>query len=175
MARIVLIIIASLFLLMGVSVKSVNDKSKQVTTNNKPLQVLSSEEEHVEDNSVELHEDESKVQSAEVVISNTPTPKVITTEDVFDIVGYIYPGSKVLSQSEKAMVLTSNDATEKITSWYERKIQADGINVRSFVKTKTNGNVMNKLVGAKQGAEIEVTVEKKVDETSTRVEISVNK
>ena len=73
------------------------------------------------------------------------------------------------------MVLTSNDATETITSWYERVIQADGINVRSFVKTKTNGNVVNKLVGAKQGGEIEVAVEKKVNETPTRVEISVNK
>jgi len=40
--------------------------------------------------------------------------------------------------------------------------------------TKTNDNVLNKLVGAKDGEEIRVEIEKKTAEVNTTIQVSLN-
>lgn len=70
-----------------------------------------------------------------------------------------YPGSK-------------SDDVDKITNWYKEKIKQEGYNATSFVTTKTNGKVLNKLAGAKAGSKVEVVISQ--SDTSSPVEISVN-
>ena len=46
------------------------------------------------------------------------------------------------------------------------------MNSKSFVQTKTNGNVLNKLVGARGDKEIRVGIVKKNDESVTKITVS---
>ena len=64
---------------------------------------------------------------------------------------YKYPDSEVLFSSDI------------ITSWYKEKITKEGMNVRTFVTTKTNDDVLNKLVAADGKKEVRVEISKTGD------------
>src|SRR3989344_2539018 len=99
--------------------------------------------------------------------TSTPTPFF-----QINMSSFIYPGSTILNQSEDKMILQSTDDPQAITDWYKEKITSMGMNAKSFVQTNTNGNVLNKLAGAKSGFKISVEVSKKDNQEKT--EISVN-
>ncbi|MBI2593344.1 hypothetical protein HYW44_01760 [Candidatus Daviesbacteria bacterium] len=99
-------------------------------------------------------------------VSKTPalTP---TLED------YIYPQSKLISQSPGKMELESSADAQAITSWYKDKIRKAGFNAKSFTQTNTNGVILNKLSGAKPGEKIEITIKK--DQNASKVTITVDR
>lgn len=83
---------------------------------------------------------------------------------------YRYPGAKVTVTSDSAMTLESIDDAAVITNWYEDKIREKGLGTKTFVKTNTNGEVNNKLVGASGIIEISVQI---VKSPATNVTITV--
>ena len=84
---------------------------------------------------------------------------------------FFYPGSTVKSHEGSVSIMISNDDVDVVTNWYKDKIKSLGMNVTSFVVTKTNGNVLNKLAGASSTSKVEVEIRKVA--TNTEVTITV--
>ena len=103
---------------------------------------------------------------------STITPSTPRPEEA-DINEYIYPGSVIISSNGSTLKLTSSDNPDTITQWYKEKIKSAGMNVNSFVTTKTNGNVLNKLSAADGTTDIKVEIKKQA--SGSKVEISVTK
>jgi len=102
--------------------------------------------------------------------TSTPTINSINT----NINNYKYTNSVVVSSSDKFLLLNSEDSTDAITDWYEEKIRGEGMNVTSFVKTKANDKVLNKLVGAKSGKEVSVEISKEGVSSPVKISVSIN-
>lgn len=96
--------------------------------------------------------------------SSTP-PQQLNQADSTDL---IYPGSNDKGGSN----YESDDDPDKITDWYKEKIKSMGMNVKTFVATKTNGNVLNKLAGANSKTNISIEIEKEETESITKIKIS---
>lgn len=71
---------------------------------------------------------------------------------------YIYPGSTIKAEEEKSLTLVSSDLPDVVTSWYEEKIKADGFNIKTFIRTKTNEHVENLINGIKGDLSIEIKI-----------------
>lgn len=135
-------------------------------------EVLSEEESQEDDLSDEVGESSPTDMPNSPTNTSTPSP----TENLpapAGIESYRYPNSSVISSSESSLFLRSSDDTDKITDWYKEKIESEGMSAKSFVKTKTNDNVLNKLVGASSSKEVRVEIRKDSGETSTEISISV--
>jgi hypothetical protein len=78
-----------------------------------------------------------------------------------------YPNSVRIDNN----VFTSTDDPDIITNWYKEKIQNMNMNVRNFVSTKTNGNVLNKLEGADGQSEIKIEITKPSDSSTVKIVI----
>lgn len=101
----------------------------------------------------------------------TPSATVIIKQEVGDLSNFKYPNSSQVGSLENGIKLESSDDPKVITDWYEEKIRSLGFKSKSFVKTNTNGQVLNKLVAA--SAEKEVRVEIAKSAGSTKVLITV--
>jgi len=84
-----------------------------------------------------------------------------------------YPNATKESSGENTLVLRSNDDPNSITDWYKEKIIGLGMNTKSFVKTRTNDNVLNKLVGADGKQEIRVEITKQADSSTTEIKVFI--
>lgn len=109
--------------------------------------------------------------------ANSPTPtKVQETNEQekadrsSEVDVYIYPDAKIISRSGNAINLQVSDPAQTVTNWYENKIKQDNLNVTSFVKTDTNGQILNKLVGANSNKEVRVEIK---SSSESLVEVSV--
>jgi len=91
--------------------------------------------------------------------THTPTPKP-TRPPSSSISAFVYPGASLKSQTTTSLALESNDDTDKITDWYKTKIEELGMNVKSFVTTRANDKVLNKLSAADGAREINVEISK---------------
>ena len=102
-------------------------------------------------------------------VTSFPTP----TQSTFNsnILDYKYPNSQIISTSSNTLSLESDDDIDVITDWYKDKINSLGMNVKTFVKTKANEKVLNKLVGNDGNFEISVEISK--ENTSSSVDIFV--
>ena len=67
----------------------------------------------------------------------------------------------------------SQDDPDAITDWYKEKIKELGMSAKSLVTTKTNGNVLNKLVGANGKREIRVEITKPADQPTTEIKLTI--
>lgn len=103
---------------------------------------------------------------------NNPTPT--TKPEGNNNNGFIYPGATLKSNSSGNLILESNDSPDTITDWYKNEIKNQGVNVTSFVTTKTNGNVLNKLAGANGEKEINVEIERKEGTSTTLIQVKQN-
>ena len=99
----------------------------------------------------------------------TIAPTIVPKGTIFQLQ---YPGSTVAASTSTTLILNSSEDPDKITDWYKEKIKAGGYNVKSFVTTKTNGEVLNKLAGANGGGEVNITVSQA--SVGSNIEISVN-
>lgn len=103
-------------------------------------------------------------------ITKAPTP-ALSQNKVSD---YRYPNSQTISSSSDSLLLNSTDDTDLITNWYKEKIKNEGANVKTFVTTKTNDNVLNKLVGADGEKEIRVEISKEAGESLVKISVTIN-
>jgi hypothetical protein len=105
---------------------------------------------------------------------NKNKPNSITNVPLAD---FKYPDSQVISDTTNTIVLRSADSPQKITSWYENRMQELGYSSRASAKTNTNGNVKNKLGGGKNTSNVtieNVTIEivKNANEAVTTITLS---
>jgi hypothetical protein len=98
----------------------------------------------------------------------TPADQTATSSSLND---FFYPGSVVTSQSGSTLTLTSSDNATTITEWYSSQLTDRGFTALSTAKTNSNGNILNKIGGGKNGKQIEVTIKKTA--SSGRVDITV--
>lgn len=103
----------------------------------------------------------------------TPTlaPDLSPTASFLD--EYKYPNSETIGEEKNKLILESYDDTNIITNWYKDLIKKDGKNVKNFVSTKTNGDVLNKLAGADSLERLEVEITKKGSEIKTTITVQV--
>lgn len=81
---------------------------------------------------------------------------------------FIYPNSKRTESQTNHVTLESPDDPSVITNWYKNKIKEKGMNATSYVQTSTNGNILNRLVGARSGLKVDIEIKKKsTDSVST--------
>ena len=78
---------------------------------------------------------------------------------------WIYPNSTQLEANK----WRSSDDPQVITNWYKSKIEALGMNAKSFVQTNTNGQVLNKLVAANGNSKISVEISKSSADSQTSI------
>ena len=81
-----------------------------------------------------------------------------------------YPGSTELSPGN----YQSSDSPDKITDWYQAKIKSLGLNIKTFIRTKANDRVLNKLVSSNGKTEIRVEIAKKPDESVTSITVAID-
>lgn len=100
----------------------------------------------------------------------TPKPLGTSAPQIENTKVLKYPNSVQISQNESTIYESSDDA-DKITNWYKDKIKSMNMRVKSFVTTKTNGNILNKLVGADGKKEIKVEITKKDDDQKVTITV----
>ena len=98
------------------------------------------------------------------------TPKPAPTSNTTQDIDLQYPGSNKTGSN----TYQSSDDPGKITDWYKDKIKSLGANSKSFVQTNTNGNVLNKLVGAKSGLTISVEIKKRSGDNQTTITVTLD-
>lgn len=100
-----------------------------------------------------------------------PTPTQTTINS--NILDYKYPNSQLISSSEYFLSLESSDNSDVITNWYKEKVNSLGMNVKTFVTTKANDKVLNKLVGADGDKEISVEISKENEASSVKISVTI--
>lgn len=84
-----------------------------------------------------------------------------------------YPNAVQIRTEGNTTVYESQDDPDAITDWYKEKIKELGMSATSFVTTKTNGNVLNELVGANGKREIRVEITKSADQSTTEIKLTI--
>jgi len=156
--KIYLILGAIIILGFAIAVK----KNQSVSESAK--EILSENPEVIEENKIDATPTFSESPTS---FPNSPTFQKSGMES------YKYPGAKVINFSDREILMQSFDDPDVITNWYRSIIQNQNLNVKTFVTTKTNDNVLNKLVGVSQEFEIEVVIEKKSGENIIRISIEL--
>lgn len=87
---------------------------------------------------------------------------------------FIYPGSSIINKDSNKLELSSNHEPDKITDWYEVKIRNLGYTTKTFVKTKTNGDVNNRLIGEKTEHQIEIKITKQQTDNQTKIHLELS-
>ena len=107
--------------------------------------------------------------------TNTPTPTLhVSTPPSISIDEFRYANSSTKSSNSTSLTLESTDDSDTITNWYKEKIKSAGMNTKSFVTTKTNGNVLNKLVGANGKTQIRVEISKSAGSDTVEITVTVS-
>ena len=126
----------------------------------------------------------SQSEEAEGSITSTPTPEITPAPSQSptlvpnktsksSISDFIYPDAVVKSQTQTTLILESSDDTDKITDWYKDKIEKLGANVKSFVVTRANDKILNKLAGAGNGFEINIEISKDPGDPLAQISLSL--
>jgi hypothetical protein len=89
-------------------------------------------------------------------VTRIPTPKP-TSVSMSNNSSWQYPGSVTIDKNH----WQSNANADAITNWYTQKLEAMGFKAKSFVRTETNGRILNKLVAANSEQKISVEISQK--------------
>ena len=103
----------------------------------------------------------------------TSTPTNSPYSQKLNITDFKYPNAIVVNKNGNKLELESNDDPQKITDWYKEKIKSMDLNVTTFVQTSTNGNILNKLVGANGATEVRVEITKQNNSQVVKISISL--
>ncbi|MBI2032729.1 MAG: hypothetical protein HYT09_03745 [Candidatus Levybacteria bacterium] len=106
--------------------------------------------------------------STQKTVSPTPTTVQQNTYSGSD---FIYPGSLVTSSGGNTFVMTSSDGSDKITIWYTDRL--GNYSAKSFVRTKSNGNVLNKLSASSGGQKIQVEITQSASSNTTNIKVEI--
>jgi hypothetical protein len=131
------------------------------------------EESESADGDVEIETVEEPTSSPTSQPTTPPTVQGNQTDNNSQISYYQYPNSKVVSSSSTTMTLSSSDNTDTITDWYKDRITEKGMGVRSFVKTKANDKVLNKLSGASNSDKVDIEISRPSGDTITTIMVSL--
>ena len=168
--NIVVTIVAVVLVITGVFVSKISKREIQTSETS---QVLSVEEEIKEEEvtpTTGSHQTDTPIPTKTPIPSPTNTPKPASS----NLSSFQYPNSQVVSSSENSLILNSIDNADSITDWYKEKIKGEGMSVTSFVTTKTNDNVLNKLVGANGAREIRVEITKEAGSSTVKISVTLN-
>jgi hypothetical protein len=86
---------------------------------------------------------------------------------------YRYANSELLSQTASELHLKSLEDTDTVTTWYKEKVRAEGMNIKTFVTTKANEKVLNKLSGASANREVRVEITKEPEDVFCYIDVFV--
>jgi len=100
----------------------------------------------------------------------TPRPTNKPTESSNN--NWYYPGASVVSSSGNSATLSTGTDPDAVTDWYKNKIKERGMNTTSFVTTKTNNNVLNKLAGSGNGQNISVEIKRDAGSSITQIALN---
>lgn len=157
LTEIMSIIVAVLILVVSVAIS--NQIGSKKTQDQKEILSVSATPSHSSNN--------SQVTIKKEVKDNSSTPQTFNLSD------FKYPNSNQSSGSGNNIILESNDNPDLITDWYKEKIRSLGFKSKSFVQTKTNGNILNKLVAASGNREIRVEIEKSANSPKVSINLSI--
>lgn len=87
---------------------------------------------------------------------------------------YLYPNAKVINISSQRATLESTDSEDAVSNWYKEKINDKVMRATAFVQTSTNGNVVNKLAGAKENYKVAVEIKKVPNQSITKITVVVS-
>ena len=136
----------------------VNDELDR-TEKSTPVPVLSTESSPSPKPTQVINVTLEPTQIVKVTPAEAPT---ISVEQIF-----IYPQSSSIGGYK----YTSNDSPEKITEWYKNKINTEGYNSKSFVTTKSNEKVLNKLSASKNSQTILIEISRNDSNSQTEIYI----
>ena len=174
--QIILSLVAVLILAAGIVVNQNTDLFKPNASEKSRDNVLAQQDtpqnEEGKAEVVSEQANEINVENSQAVAGPTSTPYIKPQVD--DLGKYRYPGATVIVSSSTTLVLESSENPDPITDWYKEVINSDGLNVTSFVVTKTNDNVLNKLVGADGVREIKVEIKKDSGDSMVKIEVAVD-
>lgn len=107
------------------------------------------------------------------LLSPVPTsrPTAVPAPQInISLENFRYLNSKQI-KDDGELVLESNDDPQAITGWYKEKIVNSGLNTTSFIQTNTNGQILNKLVGAGGGIQVRVEISKEANRPQTTIKV----
>ncbi len=181
--NIVAIAIACVVLVVGAYVgkKDLSNYAQNMSTNGEATnEVLSTEDDQTTiteegDASVSVDinnslEDETLTQIPKV----TDTPLLTSVPNsTSELNAYMYVNSELISATDSELHLRSSVDTDMVTNWYKEKVRGDGMNIKTFVTTKANEKILNKLVGANADKEIRVEIKKEPGETFCYIDVYI--
>lgn len=176
--KIIIIFIAFLVLASGIVFSQLYEGNK---VGENQAVVLSENSEEVfpeKDQNEEIKDMEKNTLSDKMEAVNTVTPKPTSLptpalDESFGLNDFTYPGSEIVSSSFNSLLLRTISDPDKVTAWYKEKIGSLNMSVKNFVTTKTNGNILNKLVGVKSGLEVGVEIKKEEGLSSSEVLVTL--
>ena len=105
----------------------------------------------------------------------TPTPTIPSPSGQNQPSGELrYPNAKYIRSEGSVEVYESQDDPDAITQWYKDQIQSMGMGTKSFITTKTNDNVLNKLVGADGSREVRIEITRSSGSSTTEIKVSIS-
>jgi len=146
---------------------SENEKGDENNSDNKPTPII----DKGESSSVEIKEGESSVSIN--IDNNSIEGDDGDNGSSISISEFSYPGANTLESSSQRVVLETSDSPSSVTNWYEERIKTRGMNTTSFVKTSTNGSILNKLGAAGVEGEILVEISGENNASKTRIVVTV--
>jgi len=169
--KVLVFTVAVVVFLVGVIFNfSFRDKLKEEVVE-QTFEILSQESENREEEKNFENEEkmEENLESTEIFVILTPT--FIPTIFENTILDYQYPNSEIINSSNNPLFLTSTDETDAIIDWYKEKIGNEGMNIKTFVTTKVNDEVLSKLVGVDGQKEIRIEILKTNGKADTEISV----
>lgn len=84
---------------------------------------------------------------------------------------FVYPNAEEQSANGNTLYVKSSDDPDRITDWYKEQIAGLGMKTKTFVKTTSNGNIFNKLVGVNESSSVTVEITKNAEEAAVSITI----
>lgn len=84
-----------------------------------------------------------------------------------------YPGAKELSKTDDTLIMESSDNPQTITNWYKEKIRSENMNTKSFVTTKANDKVLNKLSAVGNGKNVSIEISKASNSSIVTIKVII--
>lgn len=109
--------------------------------------------------------------SPTIIVKPTSIPTNPPTINQNSDESFVYPGSRSMGGNS----YTSSDDPDKITNWYKEKINSQGYSSKSFVTTKTNEKVLNKLSAAKNNKNILIEISRANQNSESVITILLDK
>lgn len=98
-----------------------------------------------------------------------PTPSPTAQSTNASLSEFKYPGSQVTASSQNTLSLLTSDDPEKVTTWYQEKLESLGYSAVSRVRTNANNSIENRISVGNEKTEIEVKISKEPQDNSTKI------